>query len=108
MPFAAMIGIRRNFFPTNPLRARRTMAMPVPPVAASAGTRIRKPHGIDAFTAITAASDPKSSTATVEIQKLAMVSKASAPAIGWTVFFILGTPGLLQMWLRDTVICMLK
>jgi hypothetical protein len=82
MPLAAISRIRRALRGAG--RPRRASAKPLPPVAARAGTRIRRPQGIDVFTRTTASREPVSSVVTVAVRKARMVRIAIPPAAAWT------------------------
>jgi hypothetical protein len=57
------------------------------------GRDTRKPHGIAVLTAITTACGANNSESAVESQKVAMVSSASAPAMGW-ITLVMAVPPL--------------
>src|SRR5690606_2915839 len=102
-----MNGMRRALAPTSPARRPPARRNPVPPVAASAGMSRMKPQGIAGLTATTVASDANNSEMTVESQKVAIVSSATAPATGWmtlAMVFLLPYGMLMSTWVDAHVI----
>jgi len=81
-PLAAIIGMRRFFFAILGSDEVRAMRKPDAPAMASAGTRSKKPQGIVSLTFAITAVEPNSSEATVESQKVRIVTNPIIPAIG--------------------------
>ena len=78
-----MYGIRLYFAPMSPARRPFAKITPEPPANASAGINKKNPHDIAVLTDVTTAWEANSSVSAVESQKLAMVTIAMVPAIGW-------------------------